>query len=94
MALYACYSGGMTDKLTVRDVDERDLEILRSAAREQGTSLNRYVTRVLHERAQQERHRQLFAAIGAQQPDMEPGDSVAEVRAMRDEQDRADADRA
>lgn len=81
----------MTDKLTVRDMDERDLEVLRAAAREQGTSLNRYVGEVLHQRAQQERHQQLFATVAAQQPDLPPFDSVAEVRAMRDEKDRGDA---
>ncbi|MDR7303570.1 hypothetical protein [Haloactinomyces albus] len=81
----------MTGKLTIRDVDESDLDILKVAARNQGTSLNRYVTALLHEQAQREHHRALFARIAAQEPDMPPVDSVAEVRAMRDEQDVGDA---
>ncbi|WP_114453825.1 hypothetical protein [Halopolyspora algeriensis] len=82
----------MTGKLTIRDVDESDLDILKTAARNQGTSLNRYVTALLHEQAQREHHRALFARIAAQEPDMSPVDSVAEVRAMRDEQDAGDAE--
>ena len=86
-----CYYGGVTGRLTVRDLDEHDLEVLRAAAREQGTSLNRYVGEVLHQRAQQERHQHLFAHVAAQQPDLPQFDAVAEVRALRDEKDRADA---
>lgn len=86
-----CYGGGVTDKLTVRDLDERDLEVLRVAARQQGTSLNRYVGEMLHQRAQQERHQQLFAQVAAQQSDLPQFDAVAEVRALRDEKDREDA---
>lgn len=81
----------MTDKLTIRDMDESDLEILRRAAQEQGTSLNRYVTGVLHEQAQREHHRSLFAAVAAQERDLPSFDSVAEIRAMRDEKDAEDA---
>ena len=80
----------MADKITIRDVDEADLDILKVAARERGTSLNRYVTGLLHEQAQIEHHRQLFATIAAQQRDLHPFDSVAEVRAMRDEKDAED----
>lgn len=84
----------MTKHLTVRDMDERDLDVLRDAARDQGFSLSKYVGELLHERAQQERHRQLFAQVAAQEPDLPEIDTVAEVRAMRDEKDRADADSA
>lgn len=70
---------------------EQDLAILREAARRCGISLNRYVSSVLRERAQQERHRSLCAAIAAQEPDLPPSDAVAEVRAMRDEKDAHDA---
>lgn len=89
-----CYDEAVTDKLTVRDMDERDLNVLRDAARDQGLSLSKYVSALLHERAQQERHRQLFAQVAAQEPDLPESDTVAEVRAIRDEKDRADADSA
>lgn len=80
----------MVDKLTIRDVDEHDLELLKTAAKEHGTSLNRYVTTVLHEQAQREHHQRLFADIAAQERDLPPFDSVAEVRAMRKEKDADD----
>lgn len=81
---------GVADKLTIRDVDEKDLDTLKAAAAEQGTSLNRYVARLLHEQAARERHRKLFAAIEAQEGEFAPFDAVAEVRAMRDEKDAQD----
>ncbi|MDV6013742.1 hypothetical protein [Haloechinothrix sp. LS1_15] len=81
----------MVDKLTIRDVDERDLAILKAAAKDQGTSLNRYVSNVLHEQALREHHRRLFAAVAEQERDIEPFDSAAEVRSMRDEKDADDA---
>lgn len=82
----------MVDKLTIRDVAEEDLDVLKAAARDAGTSLNRYVTGVLHEQARREHHRRLFAVIAAQdsEPDLAALDTVAEVRAMRDEQDARD----
>lgn len=80
----------MTGRLTVRDVPEQDLAVLREAARRHDVSLNRYVLSVLHEQAQQERHRSLFAAVAAQEPDLPPTDAVAEVRAMRDDKDAHD----
>lgn len=76
----------MTDKLTVRD-----RYVLRRAARGKGLSLRVYVGKLLHERAQQERHRQLFAIVAGQEPDLPWTDAVAEVRAIRDEKDHADA---
>lgn len=82
----------MTDKLTIRDVDETDVDVLRTAAQDDGVSLNRYVVRILHEQAQREHHRRLFAEIAAQQPDIADFDAVSEVRAMRDAKDAADDD--
>lgn len=81
----------VVDKLTIRDVDENDLDILKEAARERGTSLNRYVAGVLHNQALQEHHRRLFAAVASQERELSPFDSVAEVRAMRDEKDAEDS---
>lgn len=89
-ALYDAILDGVTDKLTIRDVDEKDLDTLKAAAADQGTSLNRYVARVLHQQAARERHRKLFAAIGAQEGELAPFDAVAEVRAMRNERDAQD----
>ncbi len=80
----------MPDRLTIRDVNDDDLSVLKSVAREQGTSLNKYVTSVLHEHAQRERHKRLFAAVAAQDEDVSPYDAVAEVRAMRAEKDAED----
>lgn len=80
----------VTDKLTIRDVDEDDLDLLKAAARERGSSLNRYVTELLHDQARREHHRRLFATVAAQERDLAPFDSTAEVRAMRDEKDAND----
>lgn len=81
---------GMSERLTIRDVNDDDLSVLKSVAQEQGTSLNKYVTSVLHEHAQRERHKRLFAAVAAQDDDVPPYDAVAEVRAMRVERDAED----
>lgn len=80
----------MAGRVMVRDLDEDDVELLHAAAAEAGMSLNRYLRELLHARAQQERNRQLFARVAAQEPDGDPVDTVAEVRAARDEQDRID----
>ncbi len=84
----------MTGRLTIRDVDTHDLEVLRSAARDRGTSLNRYIIEVLHQQAQREHHRRLFASVAAQDVDIPVVDAVSEVRALRREKDAQDDERA
>lgn len=86
--------GGMTERLTVREIPEGDYALLKAAAAREGMSLSGYTRNFLHELAMREHNRQLLASIGSSSEGAEffdGVDAVAEVRAIREERDAHDA---
>ncbi|QGK70853.1 hypothetical protein GIY23_16200 [Allosaccharopolyspora coralli] len=84
-------------RLTIREVDPADVDALKAAASAAGRSLNAYLRAVLHDHARTARNRRLLAALDhdhGEQALPADLDAAAEVRALRDERDAVDDQRA